>query len=328
MTPVHAWLAPVFAAAFAATAALGSSSALAQAYPAKPVRLIVGFTAGGASDIMGRAIAARLTEQMGQSVVVENRPGAASNIGSDHVAKSAPDGYTILLGTISLSVNPSLYPNLPFNPLTDLVPISQIASTPFMLVVHPSSPIKSVADLIAAAKAAKEPLQYATAGSGSGSHLFMEYFSSLAGIRMQSIPYKGTAPAMTDVVGGRVPLTFDNVITTGPLSTSGKLRGLAVSTTTRASIAPDIPTMVEAGVPGFDAQAWFGLFAPAGTPAAIVGRLESETIKALSDPKVQQAFRTNGAEPLGTTAAQFGAFYRNEIEKWAKVVKSASIKVE
>jgi tripartite-type tricarboxylate transporter receptor subunit TctC len=318
-----------FLAALVGTASLiASSSAIAQAYPSKPVRLVVGFTAGGASDIMGRAIAARLSEQMGQSVIVENRPGAASNIGADHVAKSAPDGYTILLGTISLSINPSLYKNLTYNPRTDLLPISQIATTPFMLVVHPSSPIKSVQELIASAKAAKEPLQYATAGSGSGSHLFMEYFSSLAGIKLQAIPYKGTAPAMTDVIGGRVPLTFDNVITTGPLSASGKLRGLAVSTTTRASIAPNIPTMIEAGVPGFDAQAWFGLFAPAGTPAAIVSRLEGETIKALRDPKVQEAFRTNGAEPLGTTAAQFGAFFMNEIDKWAKVVASAQVKVE
>ncbi|MEN9774905.1 MAG: hypothetical protein RL322_1975 [Pseudomonadota bacterium] len=306
---------------------LASTPVLAQAYPTKPVRLVVGFTAGGASDIMGRAIAARLSEQMGQSVIVENRPGAASNIGADHVAKSAPDGYTILLGTISLSINPSLYKNLTYNARTDLLPISQIASTPFMLVVHPSSPIKSVSELIAAAKAAKEPLQYATAGSGSGSHLFMEYFSSLAGIKMQAIPYKGTSPAMTDVIGGRVPLTFDNVITTGPLSKSGKLRALAVSTTTRASVVPTVPTMVEAGIAGFDAQAWFGLFAPAGTPAAIVGRLEAETIKALRDPKVQEAFRTNGAEPLGTTAAQFGAFFRNEIDKWGKVVQSAQVKI-
>jgi len=315
------------AAITGATSLLASATAHAQAYPSKPVRLVVGFTAGGASDIMGRAIAARLSEQMGQSVIVENRPGAASNIGADHVAKSAPDGYTILLGTISLSINPSLYKNLTYNARTDLLPISQIASTPFMLVVHPSSPIKSVSELIAAAKAAKEPLQYATAGSGSGSHLFMEYFSSLAGIKMQAIPYKGTSPAMTDVIGGRVPLTFDNVITTGPLSKSGKLRGLAVSTTTRASVAPTIPTMVEAGIAGFDAQAWFGLFAPAGTPGAIVGRLEAETIKALRDPKVQEAFRTNGAEPLGTTAAQFGAFFTNEIDKWGKVVQSADVKI-
>ena len=317
-------------AAFATAGLLiaGSGAQAQQAYPSKPVRLIVGFTAGGASDIMGRAIAARLSEQLGQSVVVENRPGAASNIGADHVAKSAPDGYTILLGTISLSINPSLYKSLTYNARTDLLPISQIATTPFMLVVHPSSPIRTVGDLIAAAKAAKEPLQYATAGSGSGSHLFMEYFSSLAGIKMQAIPYKGTAPAMTDVIGGRVPLTFDNVITTGPLSSSGKLRGLAVSTTTRASIAPEIPTMVEAGVVGFDAQAWFGLFAPAGTPAPIVSRLEAETIKALRDPKVQEAFRTNGAEPMGTTAAQFGRFFLNEIDKWAKVVTSAQVKPE
>jgi tripartite-type tricarboxylate transporter receptor subunit TctC len=317
-------------AAFATAGLLiaGSGAQAQQAYPSKPVRLIVGFTAGGASDIMGRAIAARLSEQLGQSVVVENRPGAASNIGADHVAKSAPDGYTILLGTISLSINPSLYKSLTYNARTDLLPISQIATTPFMLVVHPSSPIRSVGELIAAAKAAKEPLQYATAGSGSGSHLFMEYFSSLAGIKMQAIPYKGTAPAMTDVIGGRVPLTFDNVITTGPLSSSGKLRGLAVSTTTRASIAPEIPTMVEAGVAGFDAQAWFGLFAPAGTPAPIVNRLEAETIKALRDPKVQEAFRTNGAEPMGTTAAQFGQFFINEIDKWAKVVTSAQVKPE
>ncbi len=320
-----------FATALSCLAAGGltiGASAWAQAYPNKPIRLVVGFTAGGASDIMGRSIAKKLSEQMGQSVVVENRPGAASNIGSDTVAKAAPDGYTILLGTISLSVNATLYPNLPYNALTDLLPISQIASTPFMLVVHPSSPIQSVADLIRQAKAASQPLQYATAGSGSGAHLFMEYFSSMAGIRMEAIPYKGTAPAMTDVVGGRVPLTFDNVITTGPLSKAGKLRGLAISSKTRASVAPDIPTLDEAGVKGFDATAWFGLFAPAGTPAEVVARLESETIRALQDPAVKETFLANGAEPLGTSAREFGAFFRSEVTKWGDVVRSAKVKVE
>lgn len=298
------------------------------AYPSKPIKVVVGYTAGGASDIMAREIARKLGEQMGQPAVVENRPGAASNIASDVVAKSAPDGYTILLGTIALSINSSLYAKLPYDPLKDLVPVSQVASTPFLLVATPGANISSVKELVQAARSSKDALDYATAGSGSGAHLFMEYFKLAAGVPMSHVPYNGTAPALTDLLGGRVPLTFDNIITTLPLVKAGKLKALAVSAKTRTPVAPEIPTLDESGVPGFDATAWFGLFVPAGTPPEIVNRLHAETVQALKDPKLRESFLKSGSEPVGSSPAQFSAFFRNEIDKWAKVVRSANLEAK
>ncbi len=318
--------------AVAAISATLSAAALSQArtYPDRPVRLVVGFPAGGASDVAARAIGQKLSERLGQPIVVDNRPGAASNIAADHVAKAAPDGYTVLFGTISLSINPSLYPKLTYDPLRDLVPVSMATSAPFLLVVNPSSPIRSVAELIAAAKAAKPgtELQYATAGNGSGSHLFMELFSSLAGIKLVHVPYRGAAPAMNDVLGGQVLLTFDNIITTLPLAKAGKLRALAVSTKERSKVAPEIPSLSESGVPGFDSTSWFGLFVPAGTPKEIVAKLSVETAEALKDRGVSEKLLGVGAEPVGSTPEQFDAFFRSEVAKWAKVVRDAKVQID
>ncbi len=300
-------------------------------YPSKAIKLIVGYPAGGASDVAARAVANKMADFLGQPVVVENKPGAAGNIGSEFVARSKADGYTLIFGTISSSINGSLYKKLNYDPVKDFVAISQVTSTPFLLVANPNSPYKTVADVIAAAKKAKNPDQlpdYATAGNGSGSHLFMELFTSMAGIRLNHVPYRGAAPAVADVMGGQVPLTFDNILTTLAQVQSGKLRALAVSTKTRSSVVPEIPTIAESGVPGFDATAWFGVLAPAGTPAPVVNQLADAIQKSVKTPSVTETLLKAGAEPVGSTPAEFEAFYKAEVEKWAKVVKSANVQVE
>ena len=300
-------------------------------YPSRPIRLIVGFPAGGASDVAARAIAGRMAELLGQPVVVENKPGAAGNIGSEMVAKSKPDGYTLLFGTISSSINGSLYKNLTYDPVKDFTAISQVTSTPFLLVVNPASPYRSVKDIIDAARAAGSAQKlpdYATAGNGSGSHLFMELFTSMAGIKLSHVPYRGAAPAMADVMGGQVPIAFDNILTTLAQVQGGKLRALAVSTTQRSSVAPDIPTMSESGVPGYDATAWFGLFAPAGTPVAIVNKIAQATQKSVLTPEVRASLLKSGAEPVGSTPKEFDTFYKAEVVKWARVVESAKVKID
>jgi tripartite-type tricarboxylate transporter receptor subunit TctC len=321
---------PVWALTLGLTAA-GSATAQSVAFPTQPIRLVVGFPAGGASDVAARAIASQMTIQLGQQVIVENKPGAASNIGAEFVAKSKPDGYTLLLGTISTSINGSLYKNLNYNPSTDFVAISQIASTAFLLVSNPSSPYKTVADIIAAAKKAQGTSQlpdYATAGNGSGSHLFTELFASMAGIKLNHIPYRGAAPAVADVMGGQVPITFDNILTTLAQTKSGKLHAIAVSTKTRSSVAPEIPTIAESGVPGYDATAWFGIFAPKGTPTPIVNKLAESIQAAVRTPAVTEVLLKSGAEPVGSTPAQFDAFYKAEVAKWAQVVKNANVKID
>jgi tripartite-type tricarboxylate transporter receptor subunit TctC len=297
-------------------------------YPNKPVRVVVGFPPGGASDVAARAVSTKLAERLGQPFVVDNRAGAASNIGSEQVVRSPADGYTVLLGTISLSINPSLYPKLTYDPLKDLLPVTQISSSPFLLVVNPKAPYRIVSDLIAAAKAAPKPLLYTTAGNGSGSHLFMEYFAASTGIELAAVPYKGAAPAMNDVLAGQVLLTFDNIITTLPLHKAGRLRALAVSTRTRSAAAPDIPTLHELGVANYDANAWFGFFVPAGTPDDIVKKLHEETAQALKDPQVRERLLSLGSEPVGSSPAEFGRFFREEMEKWGKVVRKAKVQID
>lgn len=307
---------------------LACASAIAQSWPAQTIKIIVGFPAGGASDVAARIIGQKLAERLGQAVVVENKPGAAGNVGAEAVSKAAPDGYTLLLGTISLSVNPSLYPKLAYDPVKDLVAISMISSTPFVLASNPKSPYVSVASLLQAARSSRNLVDYATAGNGSGSHLFMELFSSTAGVKFNHIPYKGAAPAMNDVLGNQVPVTFDNIITTLPLVQSGKLRALAVSTAQRSKVAPDIPTLAESGVAGFDATAWFGLFAPAGTPRDLVQRLSREVAEAVKDPGVSEKLLKLGAEPVGDSPESFDKFFRAELAKWAKVVRQAGIRLD
>jgi tripartite-type tricarboxylate transporter receptor subunit TctC len=300
----------------------------AQTYPSKPVRIVVGFPAGGATDVVARTIGQKLSETLGQPVIVDNRAGAASNIGAEHVATSPKDGHTLFMGTVSTSINPSLYKKLPYDPLRDFTPISQVTSTPFMFVVHPSLPARSVKEFIALARTRPGELNYASAGSGSGAHLFVEMFASMARVKLQHVPYKGAAPATTATLSGETIFMFDNIVTTLPLARAGRLRALGVTTATRSAAAPELPTLAEAGVPGYDANAWFGLFAPAGTPQAVVSRINSEVVRILKLPDTRERFLALGAEPLGSTAEQFGAFFKSEVAKWAKVVQASGARVE
>ena len=307
----------------------GLSSAIAASYPDRPIRLIVGFPPGGASDVVARAAATKMSALLKQPVIVENKAGAASNIGSAYVAKAAPDGYTVLFSTISLAVNPSLYNNLTYDPLKDLKAVSQVASTPFFLVVNPSTPYQSVQDLISAAKkSGDKPIHFASAGNGSGAHLFAELFSMMAGIKLQHVPYRGAAPAMVDVLGGQVPIAFDNITTALPLADSGKVRVLGVTSKTRSPAAPDVPTLAEAGVPGYDATAWFGLFVPAGTPADVVDKLSATARQAVHDPEVKATLAKIGCDAVGSSPAEYETFYKAEMQKWAEVIKQANVHLE
>lgn len=305
-----------------------SALAQAQTYPVKPIRIIIGFPPGGATDISARAIAQKLTESLGQQVIVDNRPGAASNIGAEAAARAAPDGYTLFQGTVSTAINPSLYTKLSYDPSRDFAPVALLANTPFLLVIHPSLPVMSVRDLIAFAKARPGQLNYATAGAGSGAHLFMELFTSHTGLKLVAVPYRGAAAATTDVISGQIPMMFDNIFTTLPLARSGKFRALAVSTAQRSAVAPEIPSVAEAGVPGYDANAWFGLFAPAAVPKDIIARLNAETVKGLQTPDMRERLRALGATPGGGTPEQFAVFFRNEVAKWAKVVKQVGVTLD
>jgi len=303
-------------------------SAAAQPYPVKPVRIVVGFPAGGATDIVARAIGLNLSQAFGQPVIVDNRPGAASNIGADHVAKSPADGYTLFMGSISLANNATLYSRLPYDALRDFAAVVHLTNTAFMLCVHPSLPAKNIKELIAFAKARPGQLQYGSAGSGSGAHLFTELFGNLAGIKLQHIPYKGAAPAVSDLIGGQIAFVYDNVVTMVPLNRAAKVRCLAVSTQTRTPIAPEIPSMHEAGVSGYKADAWFGFFAPTGTPAAAIDRVNAEVNRALAVPAIRQRFEALGCEPAGGSAAAFAAYFREEVDRWGKVIRSAGIRIE
>jgi len=303
-------------------------SAHAQPFPSKTLRIIVGFPAGGATDISARAVAQQLTTSIGQQVIVDNRPGAASNIGAEIVARAAPDGYTLFKGSVSLAINASLYAKLPYDALRDLAPVVHTANTPFQLTIHPSMPVHNVNEFIAFVKARPKQVNYGTAGAGSGAHLFMEYFNSAVGIQMTSVHYKGAAPATVDLLAGQIPVLFDNVLTLYPLAKSGKLRALAVSTSQRSALAPELPTLAESGVPGYDANAWFGIFVPAATPKDIVARLNAEINKSLQTAEMRERLRLLGATPVGGTPEQFAALFRDEVAKWAKVVKQAGVRVD
>lgn len=314
------------------SALIGASAccggAHAQGYPSKPVRFVVGFPAGGATDVVARTISQKLGESLGQPVLVDNRGGAASNIGAELVATSPKDGHTIFMGTVSTSINPSLYKKLAYDPLRDFTPVSRVSSTPFLFVVHPSLPARSVKEFIALAKSKPGELNYGSAGSGSGGHLFVEMFGSMARVKLTQVPYKGAAPATTATLSGETLFMFDNIVTTLPLAKAGKLRALAVTTATRSAAAPDMLTIAEAGVPGYDANAWFGVFAPAGTPQPVINRLNTEIVRIVKLPEMRERFLALGAEPVGSTAQEFGAFFRNEVEKWAKVVKTSGAQVD
>ena len=303
--------------------------ATGQSYPSRPIRLVVPFPAGGTTDLLARAMAQKLSEALGQQVVVDNRPGAGGNIGSDIVAKSAPDGYTLLMGTVGThAINVSLYAKMPYDAVKDFVPIVLVAGVPNVLVVNPALPVKTVADLIKLAKDQPGSINFASSGNGTSIHLSGELFKSLTGVQMAHIPYKGSAPALTDLIGGQVQIMFDNLPSALPHIKAGKLRAIAVTSTKRAPALPDLPTIAESGIPGFEASSWFGMLAPAGTPREIVLRINAEVNKALQAGDMKEKLLAQGAEAVGNSPEFFVEYIRSETTKWAKVVKDSGAKVD
>ena len=306
--------------------AAGAVTAQDAKWPQKPITYIVPFPPGGTTDILARAIAVKLGPALGTTIVVENKPGAGGNIGSDFVAKAKPDGYTILGGTISShAINPSIYPKMPYDAVKSFQPITLIGTNANVLVVGAASPYKTVQDVIAAAKAKPGSISFASAGNGTSQHLSGELFKSLAGISMEHVPYKGSGPAIQDVMAGHVPLMFDTTVVAAPHIQSGKVRALAVTSTKRVGSLPGVPTMAEAGVKGYEILSWQGVFAPAGTPKEIVQRLNVEIVKILKMPDMRERLAGLGLDPVGNTPDEFAAFQQAEIAKWAKLVKEAKI---
>jgi len=302
-----------------------ASTYLRQEYPTKAIRFIVPFAPGGGTDIIARIIASQLNEALGQAVVVDNRGGAGSTVGTDLTAKAPADGYTILLGNISLAFNASLYKALPYNALTDLAPVTLVAVQPNIVVIHPSVPAKSINELVAAARAKPGLLAYASAGTGSGTHLAGEMLKMSLKIDLLHIPYKGTGPALTDLIGGQVQMMVSTFASALPHVRSGRLRALGVTSAKRSRAAPDIPTLIEAGVPGYDYSTWYGVLAPAGTPRAIIDKLNRTLRSTLALEDMKQKFDAQGVEPLASTPAEFSSYLKTETEKWTKVVRAAGI---
>ena len=319
------WFLPGIASLFI----VGSSAFAADVYPAKTVRIVVAFAAGGSTDLLARSVAQRLSEAWKQSVIVENRAGGGGIVGSDYVAKAPADGYTLLLGTNTTNaVSASLYAKLAFDPQRDFTAITEIATIPQMLSVHPSIPVKSVKDLVALAKARPNELNYGTAGTGSTSHMAMELFQSVANIKMVHVPYKGTGPALIELLGGHLSLMFDVIMTSLPHVQSGKLRTLALSSLQRSPTAPQVPTIAESGYPGFEAIVWFGLFAPTGAPPEIIRKVNEETARVLATPNMRELLAGQGADIVASTPAVFAGRVNSEIVKWRKVIQDAGIKPE
>jgi len=301
----------------------------AQAYPTKPIRIVVPFPAGGTTDVLARAAAQKLAETLGQPAVVDNRPGAGGNIGAELVAKSAPDGYTLLMGTVGThAINPGLYPKLPYDHVKDFAPVILVAGVPNVLVINPALPVNSVPELIAYAKANPGKLNFASSGNGTSIHLSAELFKTMAGVQMTHVPYKGSAPALQDLVGGQVQLMFDNLPSSLALIKGGKLKALAVTSGARAAALPDVPTLAESGLPGFEASSWFGLLAPAGTPPPVIAKLNGEIAKWLATPEAKEKLLAQGANAAGGTAEEFAQFIAAETAKWQKVVKESGAKVD
>jgi len=303
-------------------------SATAQSYPARPIRLIVPFPPGGGTDTMARVIGPKLGEALGQQVVPENRGGAGANIGAEIAAKSPPDGYTLMLATITNAIGASLYSKLNYDLVRDFATITQLATTPHILVVHPSVPVKSVKEFLALAKAKPGELAYSSSGSGSAAHLAGELFNSLTGVKTTHVPYKGGGPSMIALVGGEVSLAFATMPSAIGYVRSGRLRGIAVTTERRSPSAPELPTIAETGVAGYEAGSWYGLSAPAGTSKEIIARLHAETIKVTGLTDVKERLFNAGFEIVTSNPEQFAAFTRNEIQKWGKIVRAAGLRVD
>jgi tripartite-type tricarboxylate transporter receptor subunit TctC len=307
---------PCFAADSAAT------------FPAKPIRVMVGQPPGGGIDVIARALAQKLSENLGHSVIVDNRGGAAGLLAADTVAKATPDGYTALVVSASYAINPSLYKKMPFDPRKDLQPVALIAASPFILLAHPSLKARSVRDLIGQAKAAPKKINYGSGGMGSTGHLAAELFRSMAGVELTHVPYKGTGPAMVDLLGGQLQLLFNSIIQGAPHARSGKLTALAVTSAKRSGVMPELPTIAESGLPGYDFSTWYGFLVTARTPAPIVNKLNAEIAKVLNQPDVRERMAKEGTEPLSSTPAQFATYLDAQITQWQKVVKSSGMQAE
>ena len=312
--------------ALAAAALCGA--AVAQNYPTKPVTIVVPFSPGGATDIMSRLLAERLNKRLGQPVIVENKPGAGTMIASEYVAKATPDGHTLLLAASSLGIAPSLYSKVNYDPIKDFTPVSQVASVVHVLVVHPSIPVKNVGELVTWLKANPTKANYGSVGAGTSTHLEAELFNSVAGVKMEHVPYKGSAPALMDLVGGQLQVMFDAYASSGPFIKDGRVRLLAVTTAQRSKSLPDTPTVAKSGLPGYEAMPWLGFVAPAGTPAPVVNKLYNELHEVLKEPEVQEKFRSLGLDIIGSKPEEFSAFLRKDIVKWAKVVKDSGAKAD
>jgi tripartite-type tricarboxylate transporter receptor subunit TctC len=308
----------------------GALSALAQAqtYPDHPLRLVVPFATGGTSDILARFVAPPLWAALGQPVVVDNRPGAGSNVGNEIVAKAPADGYTLLMATPALASNQALYGKLNYDPIANFTPVTLVAEIPIALVVHPSMPTKSVRELIALAKAQPGKLNFGSSGNGGIGHLVGEMFKSATGINMVHVPYKGNGPALVDLMSGVLNLTFTDIAGGMPYIKAGKMRPLAIASKHRSTQLPAVPTMIEAGVPGYQAGTWYGILAPVGTPSAIVARLNAELLKITAMPEIKTQFAVQGIEPVGGRPDQFGALIRDDTARWGTLIKEAKIKVE
>ncbi|HYF21429.1 MAG TPA: tripartite tricarboxylate transporter substrate binding protein [Ramlibacter sp.] len=317
------------AAAAAPLASFVTAPALAQAWPARPIRLIVTFAAGGGADFAGRNVGAVLAQQLGQSVVVENRAGGGGLIGNEAVAKAAPDGYTLLLGAAGpLTVAPHLYAKVPYDPVKDLVPVAHIASTPFVLTVNPGIPANTVAEFTALVKSQPGKLTYGSSGTGGAPHLAGELFCRMAGINMVHAPYKGLGPAITDLMGNHIQVLFADTGLVLPHIKAGKFKAIAATGAQRTPLLPEVPTVREAGLPAYQAGSWYGILAPAGTPTDVQLRINAEMAKALANPELQKQLGTQGMEPAAMTREQFAAMWREDYDKWGKLIKEAGIKVE
>ena len=305
------------------------AGAFAQAYPTKPVTIIVPWPPGGPSDIAARPMAKALTDEMKQTFIIDNRGGAGGNIGTAMVAKAAPDGYTLLItSSAPIVINPSLYKQMPFDPQKDLAPITNLLRVPLILAVHPSVPAKNLQELIAYVNSQKGKVQYASAGNGTPQHLTGELFKATAKLDMIHVPYKGSAPAITDLIGGHVPIMFDSAIAILPHIKGGKVKAIAITSAKRSSILPDVPTFGEAGMKGFESYAWYGFFAPAKTPKEIVAKLNADALKAMKQPEWQKVLADTGSENVGESPEQFATFIKAEATKWAKVVKDSGATID
>lgn len=318
------------ALALAASLALCTGPVLAQApWPSQPIKWIVPYPPGGSTDMLARLVSHKLGERLGQPVIVENKAGAGGNVGTDFAVKQPPDGYTIVMGNIGpIAINPALYPDLPYKPQRDLAPVTMLMSVPNLLVVNPSLPVRSVQELIAYSKKASAPLGYATPGAGTSLHLAGELFASTAGLRLTHVPYRGSAPGLNDTVAGHVPMMFDNMPSALQLVKAGKLRALAITSAARSPQLPDVPTMAEAGLPGYEIAGWFGVLAPAATPKPVLERLNKELLAVLALPDVREQIGAMGGIISAEGPADFGRYIAAETDKWGALVRSAQIKIQ